>query len=235
MNDRIEGLVLRISDYKDNDLMLQVLTKEHEILSLIGKSSKKMTSKQHFFEACLYEFIIDYKDTKTIYSIHGSKLIKSFYDVNNTLLFSFKNIFFEMILKSRGLIEKNSYENTVFLLERINDDNKYLLGSLFVSYMLELHGIKPNVDECVVCHGKKVVGISNSLGGFLCLEHIGSAVIRDVVTLKKIRLIVKAHFKDYELIKNNNYNFNDFQILIEFFETNSYIELKTYHFYKNLI
>ena len=235
MNDKITGLVLRISDYKDSDELLQVLSKEHSIISLIGKSSKKITSKQHFYEGCLYEFLIDYKDNKTIYSIHGSKLIKPYYDLNNTQLFSFKNIFFEMIIKSRELLEEDTFENIVFVLDELNDNNKYLLGSLFVSYMNRLHGINPNVDECVVCKNKMVVSISNTLGGFLCLDHKGIEEIRSVETLKKFRLINKAKFKDYKVIKENKYDFIDFKLVIEFFMLNSSINLKTYDFYKKVM
>ena len=231
MNDKIQGLVLRINDYKDNDLMLQVITKSNGIISLVGKSSKKITSKQHFYEGCLYEFLIDYKDNKTIYSIHNSKLIKAYYDLNNTKLFSFKNILFETILKSKELVEENTFDNILFVLDKINEDNRYLLGSMFVSYMNKLHGINPNTDECVVCGSKKVVSISNNLGGFLCEEHHLPEVIRDVDTLKRFRLVSKAKFKDYDVIKDNIYNLNDFKIIIEFFMNNSSLSLKTYDFY----
>lgn len=235
MNDKINGLVLRISDYKDNDLLLQVLTRDYSILSLIGKSSKKITSKQHFYEGCLYEFLIDYKDTKTIYSIHNSKLIKAYYDLNNTKLFSFKNVLFETILKSRELIEEKTFENILEVLEKMNDDNKYLIGSLFISYMNKLHGINPNVDECVICKNKKVVSISNSLGGFLCLDHKAAETVREIDTLKKFRLISKAGFKDFDLIKNNKYEFLDFKLVIEFFIANTTINLKTYDFYTKVM
>ena len=235
MNDKIKGLILRINDYKDNDLLLQVLTKEHSIISLIGKSSKKITSKQHFYEGCLYEFMIDYKDSKTIYSLHNSKLIKAYYDLNNTKLFSFKNILFEMILKSRETLDLECFDNICFVLDNLNDDNKYLLGSLFVSYMNRLHGINPNVDECVSCKNKRVVAISNLLGGFLCEEHKGAEIIRSIDTLKRFRLISKAKFKDYTIIKDNKYEFLDFKILIEFFMSNSSISLKTYDFYTKVM
>lgn len=235
MNDKIKGLILRISDYKDSDQMLQVLTEEDGILSLIGKSSKKITSKQHFFEGCVYEFIIDFKDNKTIYGIHGSKLINSYYDLNNTSLFSFKNILFDVIYKSRELIEYDTYKNILTVLNNINDSNKYLLGSLFISYMCKVHGIIPNVDECVVCKNKKVVGISNRLGGFLCQEHINGEEIHDIDTLKRFRLISKAEFKDLDVIKNNEYSFNDFKIITDFFIENSSINLKTYEFYKTIV
>ena len=72
MNDKINGFVLAQNDYKDNDLLLQVLTKEYGILSLVAKAAKKINSKNHFLPLCLYEFIIDYKDGKTIYFLHLS-------------------------------------------------------------------------------------------------------------------------------------------------------------------
>ena len=79
MNDKINGFVLSQSDYRESDVLMQVLTKDYGIISLIAKASKKINSKNHFLPMCLYEFIIDYKDNKTIYSIHGSKLINYLY------------------------------------------------------------------------------------------------------------------------------------------------------------
>lgn len=231
MNDKVEGLILKTQDYKDNDLMLFVLTKDLGIFSFIGKASKKITTKQHFFEGSTYEFIYDYKDNKTIYSIHGSKLIKNYYDLNDTKLFAFKNILFEAVLKSKELIEKGTYNNLIFVLDSINHNNKYLLGSLFMSYLCKLHGICPNVDECVVCKNKKVVSIANNLGGFVCLEHLSGLKPLDLDTLKRFRLITKADFKDYEVIKKNPYSLNDFKLISEFFIENSSINLKAYDFY----
>lgn len=235
MNDKVKALVLRISDYKDNDLMLQVISEDKGILSFIAKSAKKISSKQHFYEGCLYEFMIDYKDTKTIYGIHGSKLLKSYFDLNNTKLFSFKNILFETIVRSKELYEQEMYNNIIFTLDNINDDNKYLLGSLFISYMCKVNGINPNVDECVVCKNKKVVSISYNLGGFLCVDHLNGEPIQSIDTLKRFRLISKADFKDFDIIKENKYDFNDFKLIIEFFETNASLILKTYDFYRKVM
>lgn len=235
MNDKIKGIVLRIQDYKDNDLLLQVLSADKGILSLIGKSAKKMTSKQHYYEGSIYEFMIDYKDGKTIFGIHGSTLIKNNYDINNMRLMSFKNILYELIIKSKELYEISFYNNLMQCLEFLNDNNKYLIGCLFVSYMCKVHGIIPNVDECVVCHSKKVVSISNNLGGFLCLEHLNGEQVLDVNTLKKFRLMAKADFKNYSFIKDMEYTFNDFKLFIEFFEINSGLNLKTYDFYKKVM
>ena len=80
MNDKIKGFVLSLSDYKEADVLMQVLTKDYGILSLVGKSAKKLSSKNHFLPTCLYEFILDYKDGKTIYSIHGSRLLENYFE-----------------------------------------------------------------------------------------------------------------------------------------------------------
>lgn len=235
MNDKVKGIVLRISDYKDNDLMLQVLTEDLGIVSLIAKSAKKITSKKHYYEACLYEFMIDLKDNKTIYSIHNSKLIKSYFDLNNTKLFSFKNILLELVYKTKEMVDGNTYKNLLFVFDNINDSNKYLLGSLFVSYMLDSFGILPNVDECVICKNKKVVSLSYQQGGFLCIDHANGEKIFDVETLKTFRLLVKAKFKDYEIIKNTEVKYDIFKLLIEFYEINSSLNLKTYEFYRRVV
>ena len=95
MNDKINGFVLSSSDYKEADVLMQVLTKEYGILSLVGKAGKKLDSKNHFLPMCIYEFIIDYKQGKTIYSVHGSKLIDNFFEDGNIELMSLKNILIE--------------------------------------------------------------------------------------------------------------------------------------------
>ena len=74
MNDKITAFVLNQSDYKEADVLMQVASEEYGIISLVGKAGKKLSSKNHFLPMCLYEFIIDYKEGKDIFSIHGYKL-----------------------------------------------------------------------------------------------------------------------------------------------------------------
>lgn len=234
MIEKIECVVLRIQDYKDNDLLLHVISKDRGFLSIVARSAKKMTSKQKFFESCLYEFIIDYKDMKTIYTNMGSKLLKSYYDLSDTNLMSYKNIFFDLLLKSKELYEPEMFNNLLIFLNNIDNSNKYMIGSLFVSYLSLTHGIIPNVDECVVCKNKKVVSISNQFGGFLCLEHSSGTLPQDINTLKKFRLITKARFKDLDIIRDNEYVFNDFKLVIDFFLHNTGLLSKPYDFYRSL-
>ena len=231
MNDKIHGLVLSAADYHENDVMMKVLTEEHGILSLVGKAAKKLSSKNHFFPLCLYEFIIDYKDGHTMYSIHGSKLLKDYWSDSAFDLLNFKNILLELTWKNS---EIPSYEQLLFVLDRMNEQNKFLLGGLYVSYLMKEFGVAPMVDHCVVCGNPKVVGISNRQGGFLCQMHLQGEENLPVERLKRFRLLAKADPDRYEIIKEIPIDFQDFATLLDFFLANSDMQLKSYRFYKTL-
>lgn len=234
MNDKIKALVLSINDYRENDSILQVISEDKSFLSLVVRGAKKLTTKHHFNTLCIYEFIIDYKDNKTIYTIHNGKLIESFYEDKDLALLSYKNILLELTIKSKELYEFELYKNICCTLRDINRQNMYLLGSLYVGYLLRLYGINPNVDSCVMCGNKKVVAISNRYGGFLCQEHLNQETTLSIDYLKKFRLINKANFNNYDLIKDVEYDIKDFSIIIDFFINNSDINIKSYKFYKEL-
>ena len=232
MNDKVKGFVLSQSDYKESDVLMQVLTSEYGIISLVAKASKKLSSKNHFLPMCVYEFMIDYKDGKTIYSIHGSKLISSYFEDNDIEMMSFKNILCELTLKNK---EIDTFDNVCFVFDNLNKDNKYLLASMYLSYLIKQFGITPIVDSCTLCDNKKVVSLSNRHGGFLCMNHLNGEEILSVDRLKKFRLIIKANFDNYDVLKDFVYEFKDFSLLMEFYLDNSDLKIKSYEFYKTLV
>jgi DNA repair protein RecO len=231
MNDKVNGLVLSLNDYHENDVMMKVLTREYGILSFVGKAAKKLSSKNHFFPLCLYEFIIDYKDGHTMYTIHGNKLLNDYWSDSPFDLLNFKNILLELTLKNS---EIPAYDELLFVLDHIDDRNKYLLGSIYVSYLMKEFGVTPMVDHCVVCGNPKVVAISNRHGGFLCQNHLQGEESRPVERLKRFRLLARADRSKYDLIKEIDIDREDFTILLDFFLANSDMQLKTYRFYKSL-
>lgn len=231
MRDKIRALVLSIEDYRDNDLMLKCLSKNEGFVTIISKSAKKISTSSHYYPGNIYEFIIDLKDNKTMYLSLGNKLIKNYYDINNLKLLAFKNVLFELCLKSKELYVPDLYTNLEILLQQISDENMYLLGTLFISFCLRMHGLSPQVDGCVVCQNKKVVGISQSLGGFVCENHLLSNKRLDAEVLKKFRLINKANFQNYDLIKDVEYKKDDFKIMMDFFIYNTELNIKTFDFY----
>lgn len=231
MNDKINGFVLTQIDYKESDMLMQVLTKEYGIISLVGKSSKKLDSKNHFLPMCIYEFMIDYKDGKTIFSIHGSKLIANYFEDSNIEMMSFKNVLIEAALKNKDI---DTYDELTFVFEHMNKTNKYLLGSMFFSYLTKHFGITPFVDGCTNCGNKKVVALSNIDGGFVCEKHTNGIHTLPVDRLRKFRLIVKGEFKDYDVLNSFEYDINDFYLIANFYLENADLKMKSYDFYRTL-
>ena len=231
MNDKFKGLVLRISDYRENDVLMQVLSKEYGIISLIGKAAKKLSSRNHFLNFCLYEFIIDYTEGKTIFSVHGHKLLKDHFESENLRFMSFKNILCELALKNK---EIDTFDELNFVFEKLTEDNIYLLGSMFISHLIKNFGITPIVDSCCLCDNKKVVSVSNRHGGFVCEKHLGGEEILPVETLKKFRLMIKGNFSNYDVLKDFRYEARDFYLLVDFFILNTDIRIKAYDFYRTM-
>ena len=231
MNDKIHGFVLSINDYKENDVLLRVLTKEYGVLSLVGKAAKKLDSKNHFLNMCEYEFMIDLKMNKTIYSIHSSKLINNYFEDKNFDLATFKNILCEAAIKNEDI---DTFDEVLFTFNKLDEKNKYLLGAMFFSHLIKQFGITPIVDKCSLCDSKKVVSISNRMGGFLCLNHLNGNEIIDPTRLKKFRLVIKADYSNYDVIKNFEYDKKDFDLIVSFFLSNSDLHLKSYDFFNKL-
>ncbi len=231
MNDKIVGFVLNQSDFKEADLLMQVLCKEYGVISLLAKSAKKLSSKNHILPMCLYEFVIDYKEGRDLFSIHGSKLLASYFEDKDIRMMSFKNLLCDLAVKNR---EIDTFDQLCFVFERMNSDNCYLLGCMFVSYIIKRFGITPVVDHCALCQGKKVVALSKRHGGFLCLEHLGGEQILDVEVLRRFRLIIKGEFKDYEVLCRYDYGYRDFVLLMDFYIANSDLSLRSYDFFRTL-
>lgn len=228
MNDKIRGFVLSLNDYKENDVLMQVLTKEHGIISLVGKAARKLNSRNHYLPLCLYEFIIDYKETRTIFTVHGYKLLENFYEEKDIGLMSFKNILTELCLKNR---EIDSYDQLLSVFEKMDTKNRYLLGCMYVSYLIRQFGITPEIDRCVLCDSSKVVAISNRHGGFLCQKHLNGHEMLSVERLRKFRMIIKAGMEHYDILSQFEYDFRDFDLLMSFFMENSDLKMRSYDLY----
>ncbi len=229
MNDKVKGLVLSQMDYRENDNLIQIITKEYGHMSLITRGSKKINSLNKIFPMTIYEFIIDYNSNKDIFLSHGKTLIKTYYNDDLKKL-SFKNIFLEATLKVKTL-DVNIYDDLLFCLEHAN----YTSGCLFFKYLAYYQGISPYVDGCVICDKSKIIRLDNEKGGFVCAEHSLLKENDNIERLRKFRILNKAGYKQYDKLLAYEYDFSDFKMMIDFFIINSGIHLNSYDFYCRLL
>ena len=79
----VEGIVLRIQDYKEHDKLVYILVKNEGIITLYGKGMNKITSK--LATSCLpfmiSNFMIEENDIKSILQLRSCSRIKLFKNI----------------------------------------------------------------------------------------------------------------------------------------------------------
>lgn len=228
MNDKITAIVLQEMPYKENDSLVHVLTKEYGQLSLVLKGTKKIDSKNRVFPMNEYNFTIDYKENKTIFTARNKQTLTNYY-LEDLMTISFSNIILEACVKSKSL-DVNLYDDLLCFLSHKN----YLSGTLFFSKLARYYGINPEVDGCVICGSSKIIRLNNQMGGFVCVKHSPLKENQDLGLLKRFRLINKADIKDYDVLKQFDYSLKDFELMLEFFIHNSGINLNSYRFMQSI-
>lgn len=239
MNERTLGIVVGQTPYKDNDLILTVISEEYGKISLYGKGLNKITSKNS--AGCqlfsLSEFSFDYNETrstqvlKTATLKNGFSVIRQSYDLM---------VIASVVTEIASVIPQDDWYQLLYdTLYGLNDlSQPYLMLSLFLSVVLERLGIRPEVDECVVCGDRtQIETVSVEDGGFLCrqcnqLTHLPK-LGRDM--LYRFRVINRAGFEHLDrLLEMNMDSLEIARLQMEFFITHSGAVLKSYRSFQQL-
>lgn len=248
MNDRTLGIVLKQIEYRENDALLTVLTKDHGKLSLVARGIKKMTSKNAVscMPYCVSEFVLDYQDDKSMFTIKTASLQESNHKIQEDLIkLGVAQVLTELVDKCipQGYIDDEIIENLYQLLEvslrKLNDDKEYgLLLSLFLAQILKQCGVPPTVDECVLCGSSKVNYISVDEGGFICADckaEVG-AITTNQMDLKRFRLVNKAEIEHFDVLKGYGpWPLNEAYTMIEFLKIHTGIECDSWNFLKKIV
>ncbi len=197
----IEGYVLRVSSYKENDAMVTVLSAEG-LFSFLARGVLKNTNKN--FSSCqlLAKSKFSLNEQKNgNYSLSESDVI-SVPDGKSSLLrlgiFSFVS---ETCLKL--VIEEESLKIYPWLdktMDDLKNEGKEASSALiFLSHLLNEIGYGLEVNECVRCGGKtRIVGVSFKDGGFVCNDCADESDKMDMRDLKILRFCFKCQLEDVE-------------------------------------
>ncbi len=168
----LEGYVIRVSDYKENDCIITFLSREG-INSFRARGVKKVTSKNHILYTNLVKARVTLVEETKSLILKESQLIK-FPDSNNNFLTIICLQFLNEI--NAKITEKGEsfYDFLDIGLSEVSDENKlFTFCAIYFAQFLRNEGYGLNVDECVVCRKKTdIVGISIINGGFLCRDDI---------------------------------------------------------------
>ena len=226
MNEILTGYVIKTTDVKDNDVILNIYTREFGIMALYARGIKKSTSKNAY--ACQLfdysEFMCDVNQMKSMQLLKSATLKKEFMGIRSDYdRLALASVVVEL---AGSLPDDNIYDLLEVTLENLDrHPQPYLIFNLFVVRYLDVLGIAPEVDGCVLCGNTSGIETISILdGGFLCHgcnrgQHLKPL---DVNFLKKFRVINKASFE--VLDKLQGLDLNDYQlsaVLMEFLITHS--------------
>ncbi len=245
MNDKSEGIVLKQSDFKDNDYLLTIITPSYGSIRLIARGAKKNNSKNSY--ACspltLADFIFDLKDS-SLSLLKNVTVVNTYKNIRNDLeKIAIANLMVDIInditketdgdLQITQIIYELLKESLWYLNDRSH--HNIVLG-VFISNVLDVMGISPQVDSCCNCMNPKIVSISLSSGGFVCQNCGGDQPKYDIDYLKKFRLLNKARPKNLKVLEDYEpFDFSLVEILYRFLEEYGDMRLASWKFLKEIM
>ena len=233
MNEIITGIVVRQQEAKENDLIITVYTADYGLVSFYGRGLRKLTSKNAYGCRlfCISEFLTDYNENKGLQLLKSVNLKKEFIHVGEDYLrLALASVVVEIITK---IDEEGLYDLLNQTLEKLDEDDQPALAfNLFISAILQLLGISPQVDWCVGCgETSGIETVSVDEGGFLChnCNQQYHFPLWDREDLRRFRYINKASFEVYDKLKP--LQLDDWKLtetLMEFLFTHSGMTLRSW-------
>ena len=208
-----QGVVLRLSGYSENDVILTIFTRNIGKVSAIAKGAKR--NKSSLMAASQLFAFSDFtlKKQRGMYRVSQAQVIKSFYDIAYDLdAFSYASYISRLVENS--LLENQTnvklfalLVKTLYLLSK-EDTDKKLIATAFELKFSDYMGFCPIVDRCSVCGDKseKRAIFNIEEGGMICrrcAENLQGNIILDMTTKDLMRYILG---NDIETVSNARVN-----------------------------
>ncbi len=242
MNNVCEGIVLSHRDFKDNDVILTILTKEEGTLSFVAKGIKKAKSKNA--SACelftYSRFFYNRNERATMQSLRTAERIQMYRHVYDSLQ---KQVIASLLCEvCNKIVLEESYMVFDLLQQSLQhldkEDNDFCVLAFFIAQLNEIVGVSPNVDGCVHCGNPSVMAISIINGGFVCSDcYQQEKDIRcSIDSLRYFRLFHKAGLEDYVILAQmKQFTYEEIKPILLIFLEYSGIALTTMKLLREII
>lgn len=196
MLEKVEGIILRDRDYGESSKILDLLCKEHGMISVLAKGCKK--PKNALSNVCsklTYGiFTIYYKEDKlsTLTSV----------DILNNLIEVRKDMFkigyvsylmeltYQVLKQTSNTNIEEIYNIFISSILKINEDYSPVVIKNIVEmkYLMYL-GVFPTLDKCSICgRTDNIVTVSSDSNGLLCKSCRKDEIIVKLDTIKYLRM-----------------------------------------------
>lgn len=221
-------IVLRASNYRENDKMLTLFSRDYGKIDALARGCRKPTSSllSSSDVLCCSEISFNVKDGR--HYIIGAEPRTNFYDIRKNMKALMTSLLLVEIVE-RNIVHEEPNRSLFALLSGClyalaNGDSYRKVLSFFTFKLFESQGERPPLSECVICGKPSVNRINIKAGGAVCADCEGMDV--DASCLENISRIYATKSKD---ILNTDIPVNDefYSLSIEWLKYHESSDLKT--------
>ncbi len=193
MLEKVTGFIVSSMDYRETSLILKVFTKEHGLISVIGKGVKSLKSPLRALTLpyTYGYFYLYYKENK-LSILKDVDILDPLFKIHEDLtLLSYMNYFVDFVSQ----VYKESENSYLFdLLQsavlKVNEGfDPAVLSSILEIKCLPMLGVGLSLDACISCGSQKeIVTLDADQGGLLCKKCYRNEKIYHPETIKLFRL-----------------------------------------------
>lgn len=236
---KVVGIVVSENPYKESSKLLNIVTEDLGLISVIAKGAKGLKSKLRSVTTKLTyaEFQIYYKEGK-LSTLVCADVINPLINIKSDLLkISYASFITELSMQvMKQTTDKNIFNLLVESLLKIEDgyDPIIITNILELKYLSYL-GIMPNLNSCSVCGKDKILTVSTEKGGFVCNNCHTNEKIVNSKTLKILRMLYYVDISKISKIEVKDEIKNEIDEFInEYYDRYTGLYLKTKKFLKNV-
>lgn len=210
------GIVIKEIDFKDNDKIITILTKDLGKISAMVKGAKKTNSPYLASSQYLvYSEFVLYQG-KTFYHVNSTTVLDTFYDLR--IDYDKLNYAFSMTKLLFTVCQENEkcedvlklFLNVLYYLKTDKKDRELLLN-IFNLRLLNYIGYKPYLKFCSICNNKidTVYYYSIKNKGMVCENCINKEAKENILELKKGAYMALLYITNVELKKVFSFNVSE--------------------------
>ncbi|MDD3048443.1 MAG: DNA repair protein RecO [Bacilli bacterium] len=245
MIEKVEGIIINEKDYGESSKIIDILTKEHGLLSVMAKGAKKLKNSLGGVTTKLTygNFNIYYKEDKlsiliSVDIIDSLRLIKK-----DLLKISYATFVCELVgqvIKQtvKKCHPKEIYDLFIASILKINEEfDPLIITNILQLKLLDYLGVSPLIDSCALCgNSTSIITLDADKGGFLCINCRTNEYIVSDKTIKMLRMfyyvdISKISKLDMSDIVKKEIN----QFINEYYDKHTGLYLKTKKFLYDII
>lgn len=244
MNELTDAFILKETDYRENDVLMTVLSKDYGKISFVVPGARKPKSHNalHIQLYSEVQLMFDYREGKTLFRLRSAHTLSLFRHLREDLLLSScAGVIAEVmdaLTYERAENVKEEYTLLKAAFKAVDEGHDVCtVLALYLGDMLKLFGSAPDVDECTLCKAKAVSALSIEHGGFLCKKHADECGIqlKDKDELLRFRILVKAGIaRLLQVEEQNRASFDDVEILVSFVKRYTGTNLSSFAFLETI-